>query len=608
MGGGRWTSAEHLAWLKPRTSSFMKAQVKKTTSKFWDDTHREWAMAFSQRLESFPNIPEDVPLTPEQQTKVEDDRATRKAQIERWFDRESRKARLLLESQKTDTSETPLPILAKSLSQDLDTPEMGRLPQKIEAFQKLFDHVNDAVNEECIKQGAKSRSERLRVRRKVTSSLWEVASDDTKAKVEKYIEDCKLKRDQAKVAAEAALNETAQVARTPEEYQGAIRQLRPVMAKILKDFADLTGWTFWIAMGGPVPDEGGEIFLENIYVGETTEGGCDFATSHSNFDRDVLVPWTQHLNNCYGPDIRQRRARPLPSLGVGSNAVSAARMLLEQSTQKEPTASDVDDQVRQSLYLGQAHTFLGGLGNGVNMRDTPTIDTDSFGDLWDNERRSPMANDISTGGSRPQSPIPEGSAQADDNPLSSSFSSVLDNGYGANTQQPQSPGPLPHRPYTTSTVTPEHVQPETQAVDHPLQPSLTNYPDAEGGPNEPIQMAFRRMGIVEGVEDGSSGELNDLQSLDYTVQVGNPSSTTNDSGDPSSAINNSGVPETMGKKKRKARATKVTVPRVSKRTRTAPPLGPVLVVDPSAAPPPKTRVSDRWKIVIEKPSEKPSTE
>ncbi|KAF9546957.1 hypothetical protein CPC08DRAFT_729808 [Agrocybe pediades] len=486
-------------------------------------------------------------------------------------------------------------LLEKMLKAAKSVPQ--RVKQEVEAYQILFPAVNKA-------DATTDPSRKLAIRHKVTTEMWEAAIPEEKKAVEEYIEKMRKKIKAMKEAgkSETGIDDGGSRSRTPEEYQLSIEQLRPAIALILQEFAEKTGWSFWIAMGGPVPNEGGDLFIENFYVGELNQAGCDYPTAHANFTDGVLVPWTEHLYSCYPADVRASRSAAEPS--ALSTAVKATQ-LLQSKTAEGGGEADVQIDQPASSTTKDMDTAVQFEGTNINMHHSP---------------------------------------QTEHQPLPTPITQVSSTLHDVTPPMPsEEPGPHSPSDDANELLSPGHEGPPSSLppssvppLSSPMPPSSPpllpyNYPEQPGGPSEPIEYAFLRMGMHRA--DNHAGEIIDpphaeptaasgmpldpslaepvpqpapfseertIDDMDYTVQLGQATGDNESSNSqPEQGVQIAdGEPRT--RKKARAKNKPLDAPPVSEarpvRQCARPAFGPVLVTDPSKPPPKHVRAGDRWAI------------
>lgn len=77
-----------------------------------------------------------------------------------------------------------------------------------------------------------------------------------------------------------------------------IDRLVDVLTEFFQELQHLTGWSFSVLMGGPVPALGGKIDVSSFHVGRTEMGNL-FSDAYPNFNSGIMKPWLEFVNRVY---------------------------------------------------------------------------------------------------------------------------------------------------------------------------------------------------------------------------------------------------------------------------------------------------------------------
>ncbi|KAF9552776.1 hypothetical protein CPC08DRAFT_768041 [Agrocybe pediades] len=579
MVAHRWTSPTQKAWLQDQVQDFIKGKAKGEKAETLKNIYVEWWKVFPQRLKTFPAIPLEVQLTPEQTAIVEKEKETRKKQIASWLDRAELREKELAKGKKGANLELDIIEAVVGSASANTKDEASRLPQEVEAFQTLYAaEINAEVGLEWKSRNVTSKSERLSVRREVVQRLWKDATEEARVEVRQHIKRAKDKKEarkQEKMHERAAGNETQ---RTPEEYQVSLKQLRVVATKLLAEPAERTGWTFFLAAGGPVPSQQGEIALENYYVGETDASDRDMAAAYPKAEGDFMRCFSEHIEACYALPRSHEDAT------VGISAATIIR-------RKDHHGGSASPPVNEEAYAPGFEDDGDGDG-GINMHGSPHPEQEQPTSSAPEAPRSIETEQSCVPIGRSHYPTPSISWPSSPVPFSS-------------------PAPLSREAQPLSqTVNQSSLPMAKMSVSWEQRTSSNAYPTAPGGPSEPIENAFIRMGM-------GMGPVNGLQPMPIGVasceEPTHPHPSEDDSGtlEEHADTNFEGQDYTLAPPT--PRINTLTGPRLestiphqlesnsSQESQETPGAskGPVLVADPSAPPKPKVKASQRW--YVEKP-------
>lgn len=158
--------------------------------------------------------------------------------------------------------------------------EKGRALQHIELYQTLYaDKLKSDIDKALTDADAKSRSERMSIRRATVLKLFENETDEVLETVQRASDEQKKRLNKEEEARAECLSVNGE--RTPAEYHQSVTNVhlpvtsspnttltnRSIMAlpsKIkpgLQALAEATGWVFFVAAAGPNPAENGSIYM-----------------------------------------------------------------------------------------------------------------------------------------------------------------------------------------------------------------------------------------------------------------------------------------------------------------------------------------------------------
>ncbi|KAJ7182792.1 hypothetical protein C8R43DRAFT_940887 [Mycena crocata] len=311
-----WTTPEEFAWLAKQMGAYIKRQAAKKLYKFWPQLHEGYFHEFPEerRLGFDP-----ATATPEDWKNVKKAVELKKKQLENWF-----------RHQKSKLAKVPSARLksSSSLASALFSmkPTRRRVHQPIEIYQKRnavliretltaqgFDQLNeghmamvvDGEEEAQEVQSARVKSaqkERMRVRTTVVRELFANAPELEREAIEAEIQEEK------KAMKGKAVIEVSSDSKMPDELQIAIDESQDVMEKVLKAFAEQTGWFGFTVWGGPNPRLNGDLSMKYAAFGETPAGN-DFIGAHPQWDEGVSAPFQAFLKRCFSEEARLARAK-----------------------------------------------------------------------------------------------------------------------------------------------------------------------------------------------------------------------------------------------------------------------------------------------------------
>ncbi|KAF9472580.1 hypothetical protein BDN70DRAFT_938080 [Pholiota conissans] len=475
--GKRWTTPQQERWLQERMPSYISVRKTNKLSRFFVVTEEKWFQHFSERAVCFPDKAIEASLDEEEAVILQNAIKKRKAQLRDWYKNNSRKFMSTIEPLRKESE------LLEALN--LEATKYGkpeRAPQRVEAYGYVFpDKVKSACEAEVARLEASTNVKLLpgallQIRRDESAKLLEADTPENLKKVDDYI--AKWREEHANVKVSAEDPDPSAVPLTPEQYQKSIDTIPALLTTLLTALSRASGWSFVVLCGGPVPKEGGKVFVEDHHFGPVSIAGNNFHAAHIDFERDIERPFCEHILNCYSPEVRASRAiiRPRTTRGVDaelavSNAtrgVDAAQVLMSPLPEdgNDSCDDDKDDNLDQCGPMPAVPQAL--------VRDDDLDRLTPF-DACDRE-----ASTIPS--------IHQPTALAPPNG-ESTLPSIRPMGSSINKPQPSSAlESVPHHFPDAQTGLDYIAQPL------PSIPPAYGGPQAPGGPTEHISLAFLRMG------------------------------------------------------------------------------------------------------------------
>ncbi|KAG1789963.1 uncharacterized protein HD556DRAFT_1446538 [Suillus plorans] len=275
MAGKKWATPEQEEFLL----SFMSEYRETAATKDYDDFFtRIWALWFERWPEEhviFKDMPDDYVRTPDGIKALATAVATRQQQLVTWYrwqmnparHARSKGARGVL---KFDT------ILGGGVEL-----KGTRAPQKIDIYSHEFygAKVKHTADDAIAAENITNKGPKLNKRREITRRMYLEESESVKADINRKYRKAKAKfakkRQQLKSGKALKIDDATKVK--------AIQQLGPMLDRILKYLAHITGgWKFTVLMGGRDPGTG-ETSVFNYHVGEL-QSGAQFNHVYKDFD------------------------------------------------------------------------------------------------------------------------------------------------------------------------------------------------------------------------------------------------------------------------------------------------------------------------------------
>ncbi|KAJ7136892.1 hypothetical protein C8R44DRAFT_728837 [Mycena epipterygia] len=181
----------------------------------------------------------------------------------------------------------------------LQQTEYERLNEAAECRDDDGVWVDDDDDEVKMRRVTNTRSQRMKVMRRVVQELWDAESEVLRQEVREAAAKEVVVPEKV-VVSEG--EEGANVERTPEEYQMSIDESLQVAQMFLGEFQRMTGWMGALAYGGPVPQHKGAFGVKCLPEGLT------FDRWHPNWKKKVTDPLVRFLRQAIPREVRLRRA------------------------------------------------------------------------------------------------------------------------------------------------------------------------------------------------------------------------------------------------------------------------------------------------------------
>ncbi|KAF8194570.1 hypothetical protein BJ912DRAFT_1087045 [Pholiota molesta] len=444
--GKSWTTKDQVKWLEEKLPGYLQAQQMGRLGRYLVVTQDQWFKTFPERNACFPNKHDEF-LTEDEQNHVDAAIKTRQTQISNWLSNHARLLKASLGNTRQDAE------IIKALN--LETTKLAkaeRAPHKIEAYLKLFaekcqaEYERESARLEASAHYRLGRGPLLQLRRNVATELLLNETEENKQKVTDFIDEWYKTHRQNSIRGEEDEDEDPTfVTPTPAEYQKSIDAMPKFLETVFKALSQASGWSFVVLAGGPIPKEGGQVFVEDYHFGRESPTGNDFRAAYEHFDKVIVKPLGEHMLNCYPPHMRASRAL--------SNSIPTHRIDAERAS--------------------------------ASTSGTPSLDQTR--DDHQEHRTSDPSN-VSTDQLRTEQPA-RGSQPAFDN------SGELD-GPGVQVTAVALNSASRGTGTTQAFYGQEPPNPLSTQVDGPSSSSYG--PDAPGGPTEHISQAFVRMGLQNG--------------------------------------------------------------------------------------------------------------
>ncbi|KAG1881239.1 hypothetical protein F4604DRAFT_1922245 [Suillus subluteus] len=271
----KWTSKEQEEFLTSMLGEFRMRAAEKKYEEFWKKVNKLFFEKWPERRACFGDLPADHVLTPDQVKDLASAVESREEQLATWYRWRKNPARLGRTSGVKGALKFDA-VLAGGVEL-----KGTRAPQKMDIYSYKYygEKVKDTADAEIRAQNVTDRGPKLNKRREVTRRLYSEECEDVKNKVERRYQKAKAKYAKARLR-----QKSGKMPRNDDATKiKAIRELGPMLDRILKYLAHATGgWKFTILMGGKDPSTG-EVSVFNYHIGEL-ESGAQFDQTYANFD------------------------------------------------------------------------------------------------------------------------------------------------------------------------------------------------------------------------------------------------------------------------------------------------------------------------------------
>ncbi|KAG1872267.1 hypothetical protein F4604DRAFT_1925887 [Suillus subluteus] len=302
MAPPRWTTSEELEWLQNELPDFLKMQRDQKLTRFYELLFPRWFSQFPEHLKYWKptgNPPHEgevlvqhqndengvlnsdesglLPLTPEQEAKLEEANEIRRKKLREWFQNNAK-------SKTTPGSTSTSKAFAHLLGQRA---RGVRDLKDIEVYSKAYykKKIQPLVEDDVLENQLDSKK-RIGVVQKHTNSCFAAESEEVKAEI---------REETARINASRKLGSIVSDARTKEEIYRAIQELPIVLGQICEDLATLTGgWHFSLIMGGSDPMCKGDIMTLRVKMVLVSR------LLTLNFHEQYLLPFEKHLKCAFG--------------------------------------------------------------------------------------------------------------------------------------------------------------------------------------------------------------------------------------------------------------------------------------------------------------------
>ncbi|KAJ7120863.1 hypothetical protein C8R44DRAFT_877188 [Mycena epipterygia] len=188
----------------------------------------------------------------------------------------------------------------------LQQTEYKRLNEAAECRDDDGVWVDDDDDEAKMRRVTNTRSQRMKVMRRVVQELWDAESEVLRQEVREAAAKEVVVPEKV-VVSEG--EEGANVERTPEEYQMSIDESLQVAQMFLGEFQRMTGWMGALVYGGPVPQHKGAFGVKCVPFGSTPEG-LTFNRWHPNWKKKVTDPLVRFLRQAIPTSVLVVTAAP----------------------------------------------------------------------------------------------------------------------------------------------------------------------------------------------------------------------------------------------------------------------------------------------------------
>ncbi|KAF7982380.1 hypothetical protein HWV62_28459 [Athelia sp. TMB] len=347
-----WTSSPEESYMKGCLPDFEVAQRNRDFSNFWPSLYTGYWKLFTipppkpadllDDEDSEPRYESDVPMdsaeeemfarTERGQLRAAEEEAHTKEQAlqrekSKGLSPEERYEARYIRKRKKKKKATIAILPALDASAAPGRP--SRINQEDEVYLHLFrDRIMPSVEKRIIDEDIKGPP--INIIRQVARELYKDEDEQTRAMVaaELGIQTERKTQDQEKKKS-ASLNATEQKPRMPQDFQDAIDAFPQWVDAMLQGACDSTGFSASLLIGGPVPEQQGDIATISVHVGKNPDGNT-FGTVYQKYQTAVVKPYTEFLRTVYPAEVRADRA--LRTVSAAPNTAASSFQHLEGAT------------------------------------------------------------------------------------------------------------------------------------------------------------------------------------------------------------------------------------------------------------------------------------
>ncbi|KAF9471717.1 hypothetical protein BDN70DRAFT_938745 [Pholiota conissans] len=350
--GKRWTNLEQQAWLIERIPGFLNVRNTSRIRRFHTTTQEMWFQKFSEQEFCFGKKPDEELLTEEEQDVLAQAIIKRKKQLQDWFKNNGKLYNATIKAVREDSK------ILKALNVEAAKFKSERAPHRVEAYLKVpmgrakvdADYALEVLRLETSTGIKLPQGALLNLKLNIARDLLKEETPEVHKLVDAEITDWRAQHADVKLTVE--LPDTEYVPKTPAEYQSSIDALPAFFKLTFTALAAASGWSFVVMAGGPVPKEGGKVFVENHYFGPKSLAGNNFQQAHLDFERDVERPFCDHTLNCFPNDVCSSRAlvgmRGVDALKTMTSGVDAA-LVMSTLGRDDPDSADDEDLLDEGV-------------------------------------------------------------------------------------------------------------------------------------------------------------------------------------------------------------------------------------------------------------------
>ncbi|KAF9543194.1 hypothetical protein CPC08DRAFT_730496 [Agrocybe pediades] len=288
-----WTTKEQLAWLTLRKSDFLDAQKKKSTGRFLTLVTEQWFVVFPEFDSCFPDKERSSQLTTNEEETLKNAIIKRKDRIENWFfwhtkGHKSPRGNVISQYMKVIKARTKKKL---------------RAPQDSEVYMKLY-------NTKCMEAyqlrsyNVSTGAQKANIMRALAKELLMNETEEVKGKVKAAVQ---KRRGEIVQQLKDAHDEEDCKSKTPAEFQRAIDESSSFLDAAMQSYVAATGFEVFVCVGGPVPENKGQISVEQYHYGPHTPAGSDFGQSFVKYG-EMVDGFTKHVFKCFPEHIRTARS------------------------------------------------------------------------------------------------------------------------------------------------------------------------------------------------------------------------------------------------------------------------------------------------------------